>query len=276
MTRLILMVCFVGWAGLLHAQEATEWLGKYSKKEWKSRVGKNTLKYRTRPPDVMESGKLYPLVLLLHGAGGRGDDNSGQLVDAGGGAALEKMGISSKFGAYVIAGQVPAEKLWVDVPWTTLDHEMPKISESMKMMLEALDAFIDEATNQVDPRRIYVVGLSMGGYGTWDALQRRPTLFAGAVPICGGGDKRLAEKIANVPIWAWHGDQDNVVKSSRSRDMIAALEKAGGSPRYTEIKDRGHNVWADAFEFPEMWKWLFSQRSSRSLPRSKSKLLPKD
>ena len=93
------MVCFVGWAGLLHAQEATEWLGKYSKKEWKSRVGKNTLKYRTRPPDVMESGKLYPLVLLLHGAGGRGDDNSGQLVDAGGGAALEKMGISSKFGA---------------------------------------------------------------------------------------------------------------------------------------------------------------------------------
>ena len=90
-------------------------------------------KYRVRPPDKIEDGKTYPLVLLLHGAGGRGDDNRGQIVDAGGGAALDKMGVSGKYGASVMAGQVPKEKLWVDVPWSTLDHEMPKIPSSAEL-----------------------------------------------------------------------------------------------------------------------------------------------
>ena len=153
----------------------------YSPEIWKG-DGELELKYRVRRPDRVEDGKKYPLVLLLHGAGGRGDDNLGQIKDAGGGAALDRMGVSGKFGAYVMAGQVPKGKLWVDVPWSTLDHEMPKVSESMQMMLAALDAFVADAKNQVDPKRIYVIGLSMGGYGTWDAIQRRPDLFAGRRP----------------------------------------------------------------------------------------------
>ena len=78
----------------------------------------------------------------------------------------------------------------------------------------------------------------MGGYGTWDAIQRRPNFFAAAVPICGGGDTSLASKLISLPIWAWHGDGDKVIKPSRSRDMINAISKAGGSPKYSEIKGR--------------------------------------
>ena len=241
---------------LSRAQDSAGWLEKYSAHEAKA----SGFKYRVRPPDKVEPGKSYPLVLLLHGAGGRGDDNRGQLVDAGGGAALDKMGVSGKYGAYVMAGQVPTNEQWVDVPWSDLDHQMPKISKSMRAMLKALDAFIADKNNQVDPQRIYVIGLSMGGYGTWDAIQRRPELFAAAVPICGGGDKRLAKKIAEIPVWAWHGDQDGVIKPSRSQDMVAALKAAGANPKYTEVKGRGHNVWTDAFNSAEMWQWLFAQR----------------
>ena len=236
---------------------------------WQSPDG-GSLNVRTRTPDKIEPGKTYPVLLFLHGAGGRGDDNKGQINDAGAGKALEKIGIASKFGAYVIAGQVPKQQQWVDVPWSTLDHEMPAVSEPMRMMLEQLDAFIADPENQADKNRIYVAGLSMGGYGTWDAIQRRPELFAAAVPICGGGDKRLAKKIAHVPVWAWHGDNDNVIKASRSRDMVEALKKAGAKPKYTEVKNRGHNVWVDAFNSTDLWPWLFAQKKNQQDPHNPS------
>ena len=111
-----------------------------------------------------------------------------------------------------------------------------------------------------DRSQRFIAGLSMGGYGTWDAIQRRPDLFAAAVPICGGGDKTLGKEIAKLPIWAWHGDKDNVIKASRSRDMIEAIKAAGGSPKYSEIKNRGHNSWVDVWNSNELWDWLYSQK----------------
>ncbi|MGI9244065.1 MAG: prolyl oligopeptidase family serine peptidase [Verrucomicrobiales bacterium] len=258
MKSFLVSICLaIACTGTASAQ-AADVVKKYSPQTWQGRKG-GELKYRVRSPDKIVEGERYPLVLLLHGAGGRGDDNRGQIVDASGGAALQKMGVSGKYGAYVMAGQVPLGEQWVDVPWSGLDHQMPAASKSMRLMLEALDAFIADRKNQVDPDRVYVVGLSMGGYGTWDAIQRRPDLFAAAVPICGGGDKRLAKKIAKIPVWAWHGDQDGVIKPSRSRDMVAALKSAGAKPKYTEVKGRGHNVWVDAFGSAEMWEWLFDQ-----------------
>jgi predicted peptidase len=178
----------------------------------------------------VEPGKKYPLIIFYHGAGGRGDNNLGQIVDAGAVSAFAKAGVFSKRGAYLIAaGQVPKGKLWVDVSWSALEHEMPKVSDSMRLMFDAVDAFVADKENQVDPERIYAMGLSMGGYGTWDAIQRRPAFFAAAVPICGGGDKSMGKSLAHLPIWAWHGDKDNVIKASRSTDMIAAIKAAGGS-----------------------------------------------
>lgn len=109
-------------------------------------------------------------------------------------------------------------------------------------------------------QRIYLTGLSMGGFGVWDAMQRKPTWFAAAVPICGGGDPTFASAIAPIPVWAFHGDSDPAVKPKRSRDMIAALKAAGGQPKYTEYPNTGHNSWTETYKNREMYAWLFSQK----------------
>jgi predicted peptidase len=210
----------------------------------------------------MENGKVYPLLVFFHGAGGRGNNNTGQLTDAGAVNAFEKESLRLKRKSHIFAGQVPKGEKWVNTSWSLLGHRIPKISVSMKMALEAIDIYIQNPSNQVDTNRIYAMGLSMGGYGTWDAIQRRPNFFAAAVPICGGGDKSIAKELAHLPIWAWHGDKDTVIKPSRSLDMIEAITKAGGSPKYSEIKGRGHNSWVDCWKSEKMWSWLYSQRKN--------------
>ena len=210
-------------------------------------------------PYKVEKGKKYPILFFLHGAGGRGVDNKGQLLDANSIDAFKSQKLFSKFNSYVFAGQVPEGEQWVNVDWTSNDHQMPKISNSMQKTLEALDAFIIDSNNQVDVNRIYIMGLSMGGYGTWDAVQRRPNFFAAAVPICGGGDKSMAKSLINVPIWSWHGNKDQVINVLRSREMNSAIERSGGSPKYTEVKGRGHDVWLDVWSSDDLWEWLYSQ-----------------
>ena len=256
---LILGPCLLLGFAILSAQSNEELLSSYEAKVWEGEKNKKLL-YRTASPAEPVKGKKYPMLVFFHGAGGRGSDNTGQLVDAGGLAAFEKQGVRNKRNSYVFAGQVPKGSRWVNVAWNLLGHKMPKVSDSMQMAFDALDAFVDDDKNQVDPHRIYVMGLSMGGYGTWDAIQRRPSFFAAAVPICGGGDKSLSKNLIKIPIWAWHGDKDSVIKPIRSREMIQAITKAGGSPRYSEIKGRGHNSWVDCWQSQELWDWLYSQR----------------
>jgi predicted peptidase len=199
------------------------------------------------------------LLIFFHGAGGRGEDNIRQLTDAGGIEAFEKQGVRHTRKSHIFAGQVPKGERWVNTGWNLLGHRMPPISDSMKMAFQAIDAYTTDPKNQVDLNRIYAMGLSMGGYGTWDAIQRRPDFFAAAVPICGGGDKKLAKNMAHLPIWAWHGEKDTVIKPIRSSDMIDAIKKAGGSPKYSKIKGRGHNSWIDVWNSNDLWDWLFSQ-----------------
>ena len=102
----------------------------------------------------------------------------------------------------------------------------------------------------------------MGGFGTWDAIQRYPERFAAAVPVCGGGDTAYAKHIAQIPIWAFHGDSDTVVKVERSREMIAAIKDAGGAPRYTELPGVSHDSWTAAYTDGDLYAWLFSQTRS--------------
>jgi len=111
----------------------------------------------------------------------------------------------------------------------------------------------------IDPSRIYLMGISMGGYGTWDLAMRTPQRFAAAVPICGGGDPNHAKKLKGLPIWAFHGDSDTAVPTSRSRDMIQALKDIGEKPIYTELKNTGHDAWTPAINNPELIQWLFKQ-----------------
>lgn len=216
-----------------------------------------TLPYRLLKPDDYDAKKTYPLVIFLHGAGERGDDNEKQLVH--GVPEFAKAENRQKYPCFLIAPQCPAKAKWVEVDWGAETHKQPeKPAEPMRLTLDLIGALQKEFS--IDPRRIYVTGLSMGGYGTWDLVARKPELFAAAVPICGGGDEATAEKIAKLPIWVFHGAKDTAVKVSRSRNMIEALKKAGGNPKYTEYPDEAHASWVPAYRDAEMFKWLFAQK----------------
>jgi predicted peptidase len=121
---------------------------------------------------------------------------------------------------------------------------------------------LDEVMKEykVDPKRQYLTGLSMGGMGTWSIATAMPDRFAAIVPICGRGDPKQAAKLKDLPIWAFHGDADSTVNVSGSRDMIEAVKKAGGSPKYTEYPGVGHNSWDKAYAEAELYKWLLEQK----------------
>ncbi|HYE20420.1 MAG TPA: prolyl oligopeptidase family serine peptidase [Tepidisphaeraceae bacterium] len=147
---------------------------------------------------------------------------------------------------------------WTQVDWGARTHTMPKEpSTPMRLALAALDQVRKEFST--DEKRVYITGLSMGGYGTWDAIARRPDFFAAAVPICGGADEKTAEAIKGVPIWVFHGGADKVVPTERSRNMVEALKKAGGEVKYTEYPGVGHDSWSKTYADPEVWRWMFGQ-----------------
>ncbi|MEX2176098.1 MAG: prolyl oligopeptidase family serine peptidase [Pirellulaceae bacterium] len=209
------------------------------------------LLYRRLSPQKVEPGVKYPLVVFLHGAGERGADNQKQLVHGMNDFAQDAM--MAKYPAFVIAPQCPEGKKWVEVDWTHDAHTTPQEpSEPLAATLALIDDLLK--SEPIDKSRVYITGLSMGGYGTWDALERRPELFAAAAPICGGGDPAGVAKYKDVPIWAFHGDKDTAVKPHRSREMIAALKAAGGQPKYTEYAGVGHNSWAPTYSDPALYE----------------------
>jgi len=215
------------------------------------------LPYRLLRPETIEAGKTYPLVIFLHGAGERGTDNKKQMIH--GVPEFAKAANRKAYPCFLIAPQCPSQARWVEVDWSAKSHVTPeKPSEPMRLLFELVDALMKELP--IDAQRVYITGLSMGGYGTWDAACRRPDLFAAAAPVCGGGDDLQAAKIAKLAVWAFHGDKDTVVLPLRSRNMIEAVKKAGGEPKYTEYKGVGHNAWGPAYKDPELLKWMFDCR----------------
>jgi predicted peptidase len=223
-----------------------------------------SLLYRLLRPKSYDPSKRYPLVVFFHGAGERGSDNRQQLIH--GMADFAADDVREEYPCFVIAPQCPDGEQWVNVPWTSDRHDMPaQPSTAMRLTFALVDSLAKELS--IDPNRLYVTGLSMGGFGVWDAIQREPKFFAAAVPICGGGDTSLADAIKHLPIWAFHGDGDTTVKTQRSRDMIAALKAAGGQPRYTEYPNTGHNSWQATYANREVYAWLFAQSRPESSPR---------
>jgi predicted peptidase len=219
--------------------------------------GEFKLPHRLLKPKAYDAKQKYPLVIFLHGAGERGDDNQKQLVHGMNDFASDE--VMAKYPAFVIAPQCPDGKKWSEVDWSAKSSTLPaEISPALAATLKAADALQKEFS--IDPKRIYITGLSMGGYGVWDALARRPELFAAASPICSGGDPAYAAKMKDVPIWAFHGDDDKAVPVGRSREMIDALKAAGGRPKYTEYPGVGHNSWAQNYSDPALYDWLFAQR----------------
>lgn len=220
--------------------------------------GGGSLPYRIHVPESASADDVVPLVLFFHGAGERGSDNEAQLKH--GMTELLEYSESRRKPTVILAPQCPNGKQWVDTPWGDLEHSMNKNpSEAMALALELLDSIVEE--RWIDRKRIYVTGLSMGGFGTWDIIQRRPRFFAAAMPICGGGDVEQAKRLTKLPLWVFHGDSDTVVYTSRSRDMVAAIRSRGGNPIYTEYPDTKHNSWAPTFGDAKIFDWLFSQRN---------------
>ena len=220
-----------------------------------------TIPYRFAAPKAVEAGKRYPLVILFHGAGERGADNAAQLVH--GATDLLNYMRAKGIEGYFIAGQCPGGKQWVDTPWGLLAHRMPeRPSKPMALMIELVEKTMNELP--VDRDRVLVTGISMGGYGTWDIVQRHPDWFAAAMPCCGGGDATLAWKIREVPIWTFHGDRDTVVPFKRSRDMVSALWAVDGKIRYREYPGVGHGCWGPTYaDWDNVLSWFFAQRRIR-------------
>lgn len=218
-----------------------------------------SLPYRLlTPATATRPGQKYPLVLFLHGAGERGSDNTAPLMHVV--RLFADPANRKKYPCYVLAPQCPSGEKWCNVDWAAPRHPLPaRPARSMTLVLKLLAEL--QASSPIDPQRLYVMGLSMGGYGTWDLMSRFPAMFAAAVPICGGGDEQQAPRLAALPVWVFHGAKDSVVEPARSRNMIKALRAAGGQPRYTEFPGVDHNSWDPACAEPDLLPWLFAQRA---------------
>ncbi|MEO6594240.1 MAG: hypothetical protein ABIP94_05760 [Planctomycetota bacterium] len=213
--------------------------------------------YRLLEPMPHQRAVPRPLVVFLHGAGERGEDNQAQLTWLP--RRMAEASHRERFPCYVLAVQCPAGEKWVDVTWGEVEpapmatKPTPSLAAVMQVIAELVQL------PGVDPARVYLTGLSMGGYGTWDLAMRRPHWFAAAVPICGGGDPRSASALLGLPIQIWHGADDRTVPVIRSQQMAAALGKLGAVFDYREVRGVGHDVWRQAFDEGGALPWLFAQ-----------------
>jgi predicted peptidase len=217
----------------------------------------DTLHYRQLLPDY-DTLRKYPLLIFLHGAGERGSDNEAQL----------KWGVMNfaqdanmmKFPAIVIAPQCPLKMQWANFARKAGSKELslqPQPSKSMELLVGLIRQILK--TLPADPNRIYITGLSMGGFGTFDAIERYPDLFAAAVPVCGGGDTTKAASIAQMPLWIFAGAEDAAVDPVNAINMAEALVHAGAHPGLTLYPDVGHFSWLGAYSDPFLMSWLFRQ-----------------
>lgn len=226
--------------------------------------GDDTLRCRILSPAHFSPQKKYPLVVFLHGSGERGNDNQSQLK--WGGDLFLDSAYRERFPAIVVFPQCPADSSWstrVRLPEGHSDKYNFPLNTTPTKPLQMLMSFIDTLVNSgvVDPKRIYLGGLSMGGFGTFELLWRRPALFAAAFPICGGGNPESAALYRkNFPIWIFHGTDDDVVPVKNSRVMQEALKAAGAKVKYTEYPGVKHDSWINAFAEPDLLPWLFSQK----------------
>lgn len=217
----------------------------------------DTLNYRIVFPDY-DTMKKYPLVIFLHGSGERGDDNKAQLKWGVLNFATDQMLMEHP--AIIVAPQCPDHEQWSNFTGFGKEetlHLLPEPSKPMQLVIGLIHELIKKAP--VDTNRIYITGLSMGGFGTYDAIERYPHLFAAAIPVAGGGDPSKANLIVHLPIWDFHGAEDAAVNPKYSREMMNAILKAGGHPGYTVYPGVGHFSWLGAYSDPIVLNWLFRQ-----------------
>ncbi len=199
-------------------------------------------KYVVFVPHGYDGKKECPVILFLHGAGQVGNDGRAQVA---GMLAKAIRAREKTFPFLVVFPQSHFGGWGAD-------------SRDGRRALAILDEVMK--TYKTDPKRFYLTGPSMGGEGTWSLAAAHPTRWAAIVPLCGGGDPKAAAKFKDVPCWCFHGDADRVIPPERSREMIRALKKAGGSPLYHEYPGVGHNCWDRVYATDDLYEWLLEQR----------------
>lgn len=237
----VLMGCFALMTAPIHAETPVPGtLTKGSAEVKNDSGGKTEMGYFTWLPKGEKPADGWPLLVFLHGAGERGSDL--ELIKKHGPPKLAgtKPELDSFF---MIAPQCPQGRWWDTVA-----------------VKELIDKTV--AGQPVDPKRIYITGISMGGFATWSLLKEHPDLMAAAIPICGGGDPASVSKFKTVPIWTFHGDKDEAVPFQKSVDMVEALKKVDGNIKFTEYPGVRHDSWTQTFDNPEIYAWLLKHRKS--------------
>lgn len=200
-----------------------------------------------------------PVVVMLHGSGECGTDNAKQLKSF---QNLHKqLLLREDDPVMVILPQCTMQNAWVRKIAFTADYKQPRYAApSLRIVKEHLEHLV--AQGIADPNRIIIGGLSLGSFGAWDAVQRWPETFAGAVLICGGGsiEKKPIENAATTSLWVFHGSADSNVSVNCSRRIVRALGDAGAYPKYTEMPGAGHVIWDAVFDMEELYDWMFDQR----------------
>ncbi|MDP4286125.1 MAG: prolyl oligopeptidase family serine peptidase [Bacteroidota bacterium] len=251
-----LLVLFVSFLFLANIFPAYSQTSPFSFQKYVNESG-DTLNYRQLSPDY-DTMQRYPLVIFLHGSGERGSDNEAQLKWGVMNFAKEQNMIM--YHAIIIAPQCPEKMSWANLSRTKHNTELylqPTPSRPMELLIELIQKLKRELP--IDTNRIYITGLSMGGFGTYDAIERYPHLFAAAVPVCGGGNVSRVASIAHIPIWIFLGAEDPTVNPVFSLNMLEALTKSGAHPGFTQYPEVGHFSWLGAYSDPLMMEWMFRQ-----------------
>lgn len=216
-------------------------------------------------PANYDEAKEYPVLLLLHGAGERGNDNELQLFHAVDELYETRQALMDE--CIFLVPQCPLNELWVDWPWENGNYALDEIPESkaLSTVMKILDGVIKAYA--ADTNRVYIMGISMGGFGTWDALVRHEPIFAAGVPLCGGGDPSKVDILKEIPIWCVHGTVDSAVPFAGTEEMYNTIVAAGGERITFEPMDgMDHNIWDYATTNGALIDWLFAQNLELRYP----------
>ncbi len=194
------------------------------------------------PKGYVETEARFPLVLFLHGRG----------------ESYGPLSLVAKWGPPLMASEGQDLPYILVSPQCPADDSWAKPTQQ-KRLIELLDHIT--SSYRVDAKRVYLTGLSMGGYGSWRLAADQPDRFAAVVPVCGGGSPDDAGVLKSIPIWVFHGDQDNAVPFQKSVEMVDAIKAAGGTKiRFTSLEHIGHNCWSATYATPELYDWMLKQK----------------
>lgn len=220
---------------------------------------KDTLPFQFISPGNIDTMQKYPLVIWLHGKGERGMDNKKQmtLIKNWLPDSLQK----EKYKSFLLAPQCSEDRCWSHYDKLedkiTFDTITPEIQMTLMKLIDSI-----LVQYPIDPNRIYVMGISMGGFGAFDLITRYPDFFAAAVPICGGADPRMADEISKTPVWAFHSDKDKVVDIRHTSLIMSILNDK--NHKFTKLENTGHDAWNKAFKEPDLLNWLMQNDKNRN------------